>query len=57
MHLMENGTLQKGDGHNAFRTGYYRWHGPLYRRMQGRDEAQNKEYLLCMIEDEYTEII
>ena len=36
MRLMENGTLQKGDGYNAFRNGYYRWRGPLYRRMRGR---------------------
>ena len=57
MHLMENGTLQKGDGHNPFRTGYYRWHGPMHRCMKGRDEAQNTEHLLGLFENEYTEII
>ena len=57
MHLMETGTLQKGDGSNAFRNGYYRWHGPLYRRMRGREHLQGTEHLLCMIEDEYTELV
>ena len=55
MHLMENGTLQKGDGTDASRHGYYRWRGPLSRKVCGRDQ-QNIEFLLCMTEDEYTEI-
>ena len=48
--------LQKGDGHDAFRSGYYRWHGPLYRRKRGKDQ-HNVEHMLCWIEDEYIEII
>ena len=55
MHLMETGTFPKGDGFNAFRNGHYRWHGPLYRRMRGKYQ-QNFEHLLCMTEDEHTEI-
>ena len=29
MTLMEEGVLEKGDGHNHHRQGYYRWWGPL----------------------------
>ena len=53
---MEEGTLEKGDGHDNFRSGYCRWHGPLFRRKRGKDQ-QNVEHLLCVIEDEYTQII
>ena len=53
---MEEGTFEKGDEHNAFRSGYYRGWGPLYRKKCGKDQ-HNVERLLCLIEDEYTEII
>ena len=55
-HLMEAGTLEKGDGYDAFHSGYYRWHGALYRRKRGKVQ-QNVEHLLCVTEDEYTEFI
>ncbi len=54
MTLMEEGVLEKGDGHNHRREGYYRWWGPPCRTRTGMNSGV--EHLLVCIEDGYTEI-
>ena len=54
MTLMEEGVLEKGDGHNHHREGYYRWWGPFCRKRTGMNSGV--ERLQFSIEDEYTEI-
>ena len=57
MYLTENKILQKGDGTDPFRPGYYRWHGPMHKRLEGKDHSSGTEYLICFFEEEYSEIV
>ena len=53
--LMEDGTIEKGDGSNHYREGHYRWNGPLFKE---RIVLRNgKEELLFRISDEVIQIV
>ena len=54
MTLMEEKVLEKGDGHNHHREGYYSWWGPHCNKKTGMNSGV--EHLLFSIEDEFTEI-
>ena len=56
MYLMENNILQKGDGSDPFRPGYFRWYGPLHKHLYGKDQW-NKEFLIYNFDEEYFEIV
>ena len=47
-------VLEKGDGHNHHREGYYSWWGPHCNKRTGMNSGV--EHLLFSIEDEFTEI-
>ena len=53
MTLCEEGVLQKGDGRDHQREGYYQWWGMLYKKRTTCLGRPRGEELLYTIEDEY----
>ena len=53
MLLMEEGTLEKGDGHNFHRDGYSMWHGPLHKSRSVISKGTTHD--LFRIQDEFVE--
>ena len=52
---MEQGTLEKGDGLNHYRDGYFRWNGPLFKESIVIHKGTNE--ILFRIMDEFMEIV
>ena len=55
MLLMEEGTLEKGNGHNFHRDGYFRWIGSLHKSRSVISKGTTHE--LFRIQDEFMEIV
>ncbi len=53
--LMEAGTLEKGDGSNHYRDGYFRWNGPLFKERTVIHKGANE--VLFRIMDEFMKIV
>ena len=53
--LMENGTLEKGDGWNHYRDGNFRLNGPLFKERTVIHKGTNQ--VLFRIGDEFMEIV
>ena len=53
--LIEQGTLEKGDGSNHRRAGYFRWNGPLFKETTVIHKGTNEVFFRIM--DEFMEIV